>query len=337
MSLLAVNIDSCSNSSLLQQATSPMNNSVTSSSSGTGSPWLIRGPDLRKNLALADYDYDSSPAAAPSPLTLVPYQGVKSSALKPNSVSPSSDKPDIGTGRSPGAVQGGCLDMSPVQREVPDSPVTSGRLRRSSSFRKLLHSPSPNKRPALLAFDDENSCDSGYASLPTEDLQLQSKRSRHKAEDDPAGKENMVDTWFSGLGVCGPSPSPSLSFKSNTSSLDLDGFPLETIPELAEEEEGGGTSSATACFTSLLSNTMLVPQPSSSSTPTLRRSSSMLSREPQYSPQPLNPPGGFKKPSVPVRQAGPITRSMLRSQNETRKRLVELKEDQPDVLPDGSK
>ena len=143
-----------------------------------------------------------------------------------------------------------------------------------------------------------------------------------------------MDNWFSGFGTVGASPSPSLSFKSNNSSLDLDGFPLEMIAELPEEEEEG---EGTGGFTSLLSNTILVSQPCSSPSPTLRRSNSLLNPELQYSPQSQTPPGGFKKPSVPVRQAGPITRSMLKSQNENRKRLVELKEDMPDLLPDGSR
>ena len=181
------------------------------------------------------------------------------------------------------------------------------------------------KRPSFLFYEDDNSCDSGYASLPsvpTDDLQ--SKRSRY--EGDAGTEDNVVDNWFSGCGAgAGSTPSPTLSVKSNTSSLDFDGFPLETISELSEVEGTEGSSSATAGFTSLLSNPLLVSQPGSSSIPTLRRSLSQT------------PPGQFKKPSVPARPAGPITRSMLRNQNEIRKRLVELKEDQPDVLPDGSK
>ena len=262
-------------------------------------------------------DYDSSPA-------LSPHIGQMSKPISP----------DVQKERSPTVLRAG-HGPSPVEGKLPHSPVTTGRLRRSFSFKKLLQSPdqSPSnaderlagsspgsltlKRPLGPVFEDENSCDSGYASLPTEGLQP--KRSRFKDKED-----NLVDSWFSGLEV-GPSPSPPLSFRSNTSSLDLDGFPLETISELPEEEGIEGSPSAPAGFTSLLSNTILVSQPSFSSTPTLRRSVSQT------------PAGEFKKPSAPVRQAGPITRSMLRSQNENRKRLVELKEDQPDVLPDGSR
>ena len=279
---------------------------------------------------MMDYDdSDSSPAVTLS--AQAPQDGGKSDGLMSKSISAG-----VETGRSP--------TLSPV--EVPHSPVTTGRLRRSCSLRKLLHSPgqdpSPSKgperppgslalkRPSFLAYEDENSSDSGYASLPLPTLP---KRSRFKSEEDPSVKENVVDNWFSGFGAVGASPSPSLSFKSNNSSLDLDCFPLEMIAELPEEEEGEGTGG----FTSLLSNTILVSQPCSSSTPTLRRSTSLLNPELQYSPQSQTSQGGFKKPSVPVRQAGPITRSMLKSQNENRKRLVELKEDMPDVLPDGSR
>ena len=277
---------------------------------------------------MADYDSDLSPATALSP-TLSPQTPLLSGGGG-GGVSPYQE-----TGRSPTLEDG-----------VPRSPVTTGRLRRSRSLRKLLQSPSPDpspsrgqvalKRPSFLACEDENSCDSGYASLPAEELK--SKRARFKADEDPSLKENVLDNWFSGLGAARPSPSPSsLSFKSNTSSLELDGFPAETIPEVGEEEEGEGRPPASAAFTSLLSNSLLDWEPA------LRRHNSMSNPGPQLSslhqpPPPLPPPqSGFKMPSVPLRQAGPVTRSMLRSQNENRKRLVELKEDMPDVLPDGSK
>ena len=289
---------------------------------------------------MADYDSDLSPAAPLSP-TLSPQTpllgGGGGEGGQSNSVSP-----DVERVRSPTVLQGG----------VPRSPVTTGRIRRSRSLRKLLQSPSPDpspsrgqerrpgslalKRPSFLACEDENSCDSGYASLPAEELK--SKRVRFQADEDPSLKENVVDNWFSGLGAVGPSPSPSsLSFKSNTSSLDLDGFPAETIPEVGEEEGGEGRPPATAGFTSLLSNSLLDWQPR------LRRHNSMSNPGPQLSslhqppPPPPPPQSGFKMPSVPLRQAGPVTRSMLKTQNENRKRLVELKEDMPDVLPDGSK
>ena len=296
-------------------------------------------------------DYDSSPGLSPQPLSGGQSQGLLSTP---------SASPDVAQlGRTP-PVTGGltCLSPVPVEGTLPDSPVsigTASKLVASGSFRKLLESPvrSPSqglaperslglKRPSFLAYEDENSSDSGYASLPTDELQ--SKRFRFK--EDPTTKESGLDIWFSGAGNGStPAGSPH-SFKSNISSQDLDGFPLETISEL-QEEETEGSSPGAAGFTSLLSNnilmsqpspnTILMSKPSSSSTLTLRRSSSMLTPQTQYSPQFPAATAQFKMPSVPVRQAGPTTRSMLRSQNEIRKQLVELKEDQPDVLPDGSK
>ena len=302
-----------------------MNNSASSPAS-EGS-WLVSGPDLRRNLAMLDYDTISPALSPPAPAPAqTPLQAIS---------------PGVETVRSPPVLRGG-QTLTPGEGKRPDSPVTTGRMIRSCSFMKLLQSPGPSpskgperipgslalKRPSFLTYEDDNSCDSGYASLPplpTEDLQ--SKRSRYEGDPSTATEDNVLDNWFSGCGT-GPTPSPTPSVKSNTSSLDLDGFPLETISELPGEEGTEGSSGAPGGFTSLLSNSLLVSQPGSSSTPALRRSVSQTEHGGQEE---------FKKPSVPSRPAGPITRSMLRTQNEMRKRLVELKEDQPDVLPDGSK
>ena len=140
--------------------------------------------------------------------------------------------------------------------------------------------------------------------------------------------------------------SPTTSYKSNPSSLDLDGFPLEAI---AEEEEGKKVP-ASPGFTALLTNPILMdsgsnqPQPRTSQPetkprrPALRRSFSMSGN------WPVMAAGSFKRPATPVR-LGPVTRSMTRSvstgqvadpQEENRKLLMDLKEN-PDVLPDGSK
>ena len=306
-----------------------MNSSA--SSSGSESPWVTSGPDLRKNLAVLDYDSSPALSPQPQPLPQTPaiVHGGQSNGLMSRPISP-----EVQSGRSPPVDRGG---QSPLEGKKPDSPVTTGRMIRSCSFMKLLQSPDPSpskgqertrgslalKRPSFLAYEDDNSSDSGYASLPsvpTEDLQF--KRSRFV--ENPSTEDNVVDNWFSGFGV-GPTSSPTLSVQSNASSLNLDGYPLETISELPEEEGGEGSSSCQVGFTSLLSKTLLVSPPSPSPTPTLRRAISQI------------PAGEFKKPSVPARQSGPLTRSMLKSQNENRKRLVELKEDQPDALPDGSK
>ena len=142
--------------------------------------------------------------------------------------------------------------------------------------------------------------------------------------------------------------SPTTSYKSNPSSLDLDGFPLEAIAEEGEEDKKVPASPG---FTALLTNPILMgsgssqPQPRTSSEletkprrPALRRSFSMSGN------WPVMAAGSFKRPATPVR-LGPVTRSMTRSvstglvadpQEENRKLLMDLKEN-PDVLPDGSK
>ena len=104
--------------------------------------------------------------------------------------------------------------------------------------------------------------------------------------------------------------SPTTSYKSNPSSLDLDGFILEAI---VEEEEGKKVP-ASPGFTALLTNPILMdsgssqPQPRTSSEPESTRS--------------------MTRPVSTGQAADP--------QEENRKLLMDLKEN-PDVLPDGSK
>ena len=225
---------------------------------------------------------------------------------------------------------------------MSESPLSS-KIKRTGTIRRILESPGASpckeeflsaKRPSFLGFD-ESSSDSGYASLPTDDTHRM-KRSRSGSVEGPT-KVYKVEDWFD-KNKEGHCLSPSLATKSSTSSLGVDGFPVEMI---AEEEES--EFSAPSGFTSLLSSPLTRHQSSS-----LRRSfsksdqSSSLRRSFSMSGQfPVGSAARFKKPTAPVR-VGPVTRSMTRrsvstgQELEDRKILMDLKQD-PEVLPDGSK
>ena len=212
---------------------------------------------------------------------------------------------------------------------MSESPLSS-KIKRTGTIRRILESPGPSpckeeflsaKRPSFLGFD-ESSSDSGYASLPTDDTQRM-KRSRSGSVEGPT-KVYKVEDWFD-KNKEGHCLSPSLATKSSTSSLGVDGFPVEMIAEKEESE-----FSAPSGFTSLLSSPLTRHQSSS-----LRRSFSMSGQFP------VGSAARFKKPTAPVR-VGPVTRSMTRrsvstgQELEDRKILMDLKQD-PEVLPDGSK
>ena len=192
-----------------------------------------------------------------------------------------------------------------------------------------LNSTLQLKRPSFLCFND-NSSDSGYASIPTDDLQKK-KKSRFRAAED----QNEENCWFSSH-----LRSPTMSNKSNTSSLD--GFPPEVIAEV----------SASPGFTALQSSPIIMPSGSRQPQPQSRTSlePETSRREDLWRSMSMSADwsgksaGRFKRPAAPLR-FGPVTRSMTRSfstgqeadpQEDNRKFLMDLKED-PDVLPDGSR
>ena len=252
---------------------------------------------MRKSL-----DYDCSPS---------PRCSLDSTKPSPLASTPTAVLPVRGATSSPG--------------ELKESASPLARFGRSSSFRKILHSPDPSpskggptKVSASLAFrapsfQDENSSDSGYSSVPNDELQAR-KRTRFDSSEGPSGRDRKVEDWFSRF-KNDPSLSPTLSNKSNSSSHDLDGFPLETISELPRDESEISTRSG---FTSLFSNPIEAsnsqPQPGrrsyKSSQRTQRRTMSMNNCS-----SPAPPVPGFKLPGAPASQ-GAVTRSMARKEVE---------------------
>ena len=280
-------------------------------------------PDMRKSL-----DYDCSPSPSPSPRGSL-------DSTKPST--PTTVLPVSGAS-SPGELEESASSASPL-----------ARFGRSSSFRKILRSPDPSPSRAFRApsFQDDNSNDSGYNSVPNDEVQAR-KRTRYESSEGPSGRDRKVEDWFSRFRN-DPSLSPTSSNKSNSSSLELDGFPMETISELPGDESEISTRSG---FNSLFSN----PIEASHSQPQLgrrsdRSSQSALRRTMSMSNcsvlSPVSPVSGFKIPSAPASQ-GAVTRSMARKEVENqppvaaqaedvrRKQMMEMKED-PDMLPDGSR